>query len=190
VDRPPQAVTDLLHAWSRGDAQALDRLLPMLYRDLRREAAAQLRRESRGHTLQPTALVHEVFLRLVGQRSARWEGRAHFLAICAGLMRRILIDHARRRRRLKRGGTLCRVDLAAVPAAAATRDVDVLALDRALGDLHALDADQAKLVELRFFAGLSVEEVAAVLGVSGRTVKRDWRSARAFLLRRLSEPAA
>jgi RNA polymerase sigma factor (TIGR02999 family) len=183
-------VTDLLRAWSRGEPGALERLVPIVYRDLRRQAAAQLRREARGHTLQPTALVHEVVVRLIGQERASWEGRAHFLGVCAGLMRRVLIDHARRRRRLKRGGTLCRVDLADQPAAASTRDVDLIALDRALAELHALDADQAKLVELRFFGGLSVEEVGAVLGVSARTVKRDWRSARAWLLRRLSEPAA
>ena len=189
MEQAPEGVTDLLHAWSRGEASALDRLLPLVYRDLRREAGSQLRREGRGHTLEPTALVHEVFLRLVGQRSARWEGRAQFLAVCAKLMRRILIDHARRRLRLKRGGTLCRVELSETPAAS-SRDVDLLALDRALDDLQLLDAEQARLVELRFFGGLSVEEVAAVLGVSGRTVKRDWRSARAWLLHRLSEPAA
>jgi RNA polymerase sigma factor (TIGR02999 family) len=183
------AVTDLLHAWSRGDANALDRLLPIVYRDLRRQAAAQLRREGRSHTLQPTALVHEVFLRLVGQERASWEGRAHFLGVCARLMRRILIDHARRRRRIKRGGTLCRVDLAAEPAATSMREIDVIALDRALDELQALDAEQARLVELRFFGGLSVEELGGLLGVSERTVKRDWRSARAWLLRRLSEAA-
>jgi RNA polymerase sigma factor (TIGR02999 family) len=184
------SVTELLRDWSGGDQAALDRLMPIVYRDLRRQAAAQLRREGREHTLQPTALVHELFLRLVGQREAAWAGRAHFLAVCAGLMRRILVDHARRRSRLKRGGTLCRVDLDWEPAAPG-RDLELIALDQALQDLQALDGDQARLVELRFFGGLSTEEAAQVLGVSSRTVKRDWRSARAWLLQRLSQdPAA
>jgi RNA polymerase sigma factor (TIGR02999 family) len=183
------SVTDLLRDWSRGDAAALDQLMPIVYRDLRRQAAAQLRREGREHTLQPTALVHEVFLRLVGQREASWAGRGHVLAVCAGMMRRILVDHARRRSRLKRGGTLCRVDLEWEPAAA-ERDVDLVALDHALQELQALDGDQARLVELRFFGGLSTEEAAQVLGVSSRTVKRDWRSARAWLLQRLSRDPA
>jgi RNA polymerase sigma factor (TIGR02999 family) len=187
VDPAPADVTTLLQAWSRGEVAALDRLLPAVYGDLRRLAGAQLRREGRAHTLQPTALVHELFLRLAGQERARWHNRAQFLALCAGLMRRVLIDHARRRRRLKRGGTLCRVDLADQPAAAA-QDVDVITLDRALDELKQLDAGQARMVELRFFGGLSVEEVAEVTGVSSRTVKRDWRSARAFLLTRLTEP--
>jgi RNA polymerase sigma-70 factor (ECF subfamily) len=187
------AVTDLLQAWSRGEPGALEQLVPMVYLDLRRQAAAQLRREGREHTLQPTALVHEVFLRLAGQTLVRFEDRAHFLGVCAGLMRRVLIDHARRRLRQKRGGTLCRVELDFEPESPERRDVDLIALDRALDELQALDPDQARLVELRFFAGLSTEEAAQALGVSSRTVKRDWRSARAWLLHRLSregEPAA
>jgi RNA polymerase sigma factor (TIGR02999 family) len=190
---PKAAVTDLLQAWSRGQPGALDELVPMVYLELRRRAAAQLRREGRAHTLQPTALVHEVFIRLVGQTRLRFEDRAHFLAVCAGLMRRVLIDHARRRLRAKRGGTLCRVELDFEPEAPERRDLDLLAVDRALDELQALDPEQARLVELRFFAGLSTEEAAEALGVSSRTVKRDWRSARAWLLHRLTsegEPGA
>jgi RNA polymerase sigma factor (TIGR02999 family) len=184
---PAPDVTGLLRAWCRGDAAALESLLPLLYQDLRRGAAAQLRREPRGHTLQPTALVHEVVLRLLRQTRMNFDSRAHFLAVCAGLMRRVLIDHARRRRRIRRGGTWCRVELSQEPAAPVVHELDVLALDQALSELHALDADQARLVEMRFFAGLSTREAAGVLGVSERTVKRDWRSARAWLLHRLSE---
>jgi len=183
-------VTALLQAWSGGEPGALDRLLPAVYRDLRRLAASRLRREQRGHTLQPTALVHEAVLRLMGQERLSFESRAHFLAVCAGLMRRVLIDHARRRRRIKRGGTLCRVDLAEDVGADGGRDVDLIALDRALDELSGLDAGQARLVEMRFFAGLSTEETAEVLGVSARTVKRDWRSARAWLLHRLGPSPA
>ena len=180
-------MTDLLRAWNEGDPHALERLIPAVYQELRRQAAAQLRRESPGHTLQPTALVHELFLRLTRQTQTTWEGRVHFLAVAAGIMRRILVDHARRRRRVKRGGTLCRVPLADAPAAGDGREIDVLALDQALRELAALDADQGRLVELRFFAGLSTDEAAVALGVSSRTVKRDWRSAKAWLLRRLGE---
>jgi RNA polymerase sigma factor (TIGR02999 family) len=186
---PGPAVTDLLQAWSRGEPEALDRLVPLVYLDLRRQAAAQLRREGPGHTLQPTALVHEVLLRLLGQTRLRWEDRAHFLAVCSGLMRRVLIDHARRRLRRKRGGTLLRVELDFEPAAAERRDLDLIALDRALDELQSLDPQQSRLVEMRFFGGLSTEEAAEALGVSSRTVKRDWRSARAWLLRRLSPEA-
>jgi RNA polymerase sigma factor (TIGR02999 family) len=186
----PPAITDLLRAWNDGDPQALERLMPAVYVDLRRQAAAQIRREGPGHTLQPTALVHELFLRLAQQTRTSWEGRVHFLAVSAGIMRRILVDHARRRRRVKRGGTLCRVPLEDAPAAGAGRDVDVIALDEALRELAALDAEQARLVELRFFAGLTTEETAAALGVSSRTVKRDWRSAKAWLLDRLGGAGA
>jgi RNA polymerase sigma factor (TIGR02999 family) len=180
-------VTDLLQAWSRGEPGALESLVPAVYAELRRRAAAQLRREGPGHTLQPTALVHELFLRLAEQTRMTWEDRAHFLAVCSGLMRRVLIDHARRRLRRKRGGTLLRVELDFEPGAAmAARDLDLVALDRALEELVALDPEQARLVEMRFFGGLSTEEAAEALGVSARTVKRDWRSARAWLLHRLS----
>lgn len=185
-DPAPEAVTDLLQAWNRGEPGALERLLPAVYADLRRQAARQLRREAAGHTLQPTALVHELFLRLAGQRCLQWESRSHFLAVCAGLMRRVLVDHARRRQRVKRGGLLCRVELDSEAAPARERDLDLVALDQALRELQALDEQQARLVELRFFGGLTTEESASVLGVSPRTVKRDWRSARAWLLGRLA----
>lgn len=184
-DPRPEAVTDLLLAWNRGEQGALERLMPAVYADLRRQAARQLRGEMAGHTLEPTALVHELYLRLERQHSLRWESRAHFLAVCAGLMRRVLVDHARRRQRFKRGGLLCRVELEDQPAGASAPDLDLVALDRALGELQTLDAQQARLVEMRFFGGLTHEESASVLGISERTVKRDWRSARAFLLERL-----
>jgi RNA polymerase sigma factor (TIGR02999 family) len=189
---PALPVTELLQAWGRGEPGAIDRLVPAVYLELRRRAAVQLRREGAGHTLQPTALVHEVFLRLFDQTRVRFEGRAHFLAVCSGIMRRVLIDHARRRLRAKRGGTLLRVELDFEPEAEAARELDLVALDRALDELMALDPEQARLVEMRFFGGLTTEEAALALGVSSRTVKRDWRSAKAWLLHRLSEgtPAA
>lgn len=187
MSEPTHDLTGLLHRWQAGDSAVEERLLPLVYGELRRIAGRELRRERSDHTLQPTALVHELFLRLTRQTQTSWEGRVHFLAVSAGIMRRILVDHARRRRRVKRGGTLCRVPLEDAPAQDAGRDVDVIALDDALRELAALDADQGRLVELRFFAGLSTEETAVALGVSSRTVKRDWRSAKAWLLRRLGE---
>jgi RNA polymerase sigma factor (TIGR02999 family) len=180
-------VTGLLQAWSRGEPGALERLMSAVYADLRRQAARHLRREAPGHTLQPTALVHETFIRLVGQPRVRFQNRVHFLAACSHVMRRVLVDHARRRKRLKRGGLLCRVELEAGPACGGGgQDLELLALHGALEDLQALDGEQARLVEMRFFGGLTNEEAAEALGVSPRTAKRSWRSARAFLLSRLS----
>ena len=175
-------VTGLLLDWSDGDSTALDRLMPFLIADLRRQAAAYMRRERRGHTLQPTALVNEVYLRLVDQKRTRWKDRAHFFAVAAQLMRRILVDHARGRGRRKRGGDAQRVSLDEARDVALVRDVDVLALDQALDELARLDARQARVVELRFFGGLSLAEIAEVHGVHPITVSRDWRNARAWLL--------
>jgi RNA polymerase sigma factor (TIGR02999 family) len=183
--KPPSTVTELLHAWGAGDERALDRLVPAVYAELRRQAERQLRRESAGHTLQPTALVHEAYLRLVDQREAKWEGRSQFFGVAAQLMRRILVDHARGRGAAKRGGGAARVTLAEGSAEAAEGEVDVLALDEALTRLATLDARQARVVELRYFAGLGVEEVAQVLDVSPATVKREWTMARAWLRREL-----
>ena len=181
------AVTQVLGQWSRGDKTALDRLAPLIYPELRRIAGRQLRHERADHTLQPTALVHEVFLHLVDQRRASWHNRAHFFAVAAQVMRRILVDHARSRETLKRGGAVTTVTLEADGADVSVDPVaaEVLAVDEALARLAAQDPDQARVVELRFFGGLSVEETAHVMDRSARTVKRDWRMAKAWLFREL-----
>jgi RNA polymerase sigma factor (TIGR02999 family) len=181
----PRDVTALLGDWSRGDRTALDRLLPLVYADLRRVAARQLRSERAGHTLQPTALVHEVFIRLVDQRHVDWQNRAHFFGVAAQVMRRILVDHARRRGASKRGEGVRCVSIDDAQDVAASDGMPVLALDHALERLEAVDTDLAKVVELRAFGGLTIEEVAHVLGVSPSTAKRDWRTAKAWLNREL-----
>jgi len=179
-------VTGLLHAWKAGDAAASDALVPLVYAELRRQARRALRREGEGHTLQATALVHEAWLRLDGQHQAHWESRTQFLAVAAQMMRRVLVDHARTRRALKRGGGETQLTLGSAEQAAATPDdVDVLALDDALGRLATLDPRKARLVELRYFAGLSIPEAAAALGVSQATVGREWAVARMWLRREL-----
>jgi len=179
----PESVTELLQAWSAGDAEAGERLIPLVYRDLRRRAARYLRKEPAGHTLQPTALVHEAYLRLIGQ-DLTWHNRSHFFAVASLVMRRVLVDHARRRRTTKREGV--RVALDEALDAAAARGVDVLHLDEALTQLSALDARQARIVELRFFGGFSEEETADALAISPATVRRDWSAARAWLFRWMS----
>jgi RNA polymerase sigma-70 factor (ECF subfamily) len=181
-----EGVTKLLKAWSEGDREALDRLVPLVYAELKRRAGAQLARERGSHTLQPTALVHEAFLRLVDQRSARWQNRAQFFAVAAQLMRRILVDHARARAADKRGGDAVRISLDDAGDASTSPEPDVLLLNQALERLARLDERQARVVELRYFGGLTVEEVAAVLEVSQITVKRDWAMARAWLYRELT----
>lgn len=180
-------LTQLLVRWSEGDAAALEQLLPTIYRELRRIAASQLRRERLDHTLVPTALVHEVYLRLIDQRRASWENRAHFFGVAAQLMRRILVDHARAHHAAKRGDRAARVslDVALEEARDSERPEDILAIDLALERLARLDPEQARVVELRFFAGLTVEETAHVLNRSSRTIKREWRLARAWLFREL-----
>jgi RNA polymerase sigma factor (TIGR02999 family) len=182
------AVTHVLTEWSRGDTTALDRLVPLIYPELRRIAGRQLRRERSDHTLQPTALVHEVFLHLVDQRRATWDNRAHFFAVAAQLMRRILVDHARSRGTLKRGGAVAKLTLEIDAADVQVNPLaaEVLAVDEALARLAARDPDQARIVELRFFGGLSVEETAFVMGRSARTIKREWRIAKAWLFRELT----
>lgn len=180
----PSPVTELLLAWGRGEGEAKERLLPLVYDDLRRRAAGYLRRERPGHTLQPTALVHEAYLRLVDQEKADWRNRAQFLGVASQMMRRILVDHARARLAGKRGGGAIMVTLTQEPAASGP-DVDLAALDEALEELAALDSRQAKLIELRFFGGLSIEETGEVLDISPATVKRDWTAARAWLFKRL-----
>ena len=181
----PGAVTELLRAWSDGEDGALERLTPLVEAELRRLARGYMGRERRGHTLQPTALVNEAFLRLTDARRVRWQDRAHFLGISARLMRRVLVDHARSRGYRKRGGDAQRVTLNDGHVASAEPTLDVVALDRALEKFAAVDERKSRVIELRFFGGLSVEETAEVLHVSPDTVKRDWRLAKLWLLREL-----
>ena len=177
----PPGVTQLLLDWRNGDKEALDRVLPLVYGELRRLAAGYLSREGVGHTLQPTALVHEAYLRLVDQRQVDWRNRAQFLGIAASMMRRILVNHARDRRAAKRGGDAERVSLSLVDTPSGGSDVDLIALEDALHRLAALDPRKAQVVELKFFGGLTTEEIAEVLQVSGATVEREWSFARAWL---------
>jgi RNA polymerase sigma factor (TIGR02999 family) len=178
----------LLVAWGKGDDGALATLLPLVYDELRQLARRHLRGERQGHTLQPTALVHEAYARLVDQERIPWQGRTHFFAMAAETMRRILVDHARKRHAAKRGGQGIQITLDESLAVADRRDVDVIALDDALNGLASLDAMQAKLVELRFFSGLGIEETAKVLGISPATVKREWSAAKAWLYREMTKP--
>ena len=184
---PPAHVTELLLAWGGGDQSAVDRLIPLIYDELRRLAKSHLRRERPNHTLQPTALVNEAYLRLVDQDRTRWQNRAHFFGAAANVMRRILVDHARQKQAEKRGGGEQRVTLAEDVAAAGQPDVNLLALDDALDRLAALDPQKSRIVELRYFSGLSVEETAEALGVSPATVTRHWRTAKAWLHREIGE---
>lgn len=179
-------ITELLAGYSRGDKQALDKLMPIVYDELRRQAARYLRREKAGHTLQTTALIHEAYVRLVDQRQVQWQNRAHFFGIAAQMMRRILVDHARSKQRTKRGGSDIRVSLNDLQVPTQSQDLDVVALDEALERLAAMDEQQARVVELRFFSGLTVEETAEVMSISPATVKRDWSVAKAWLHRELS----
>ena len=181
--------TELLRAWADGDSQALEVLTPRVYRELRRVAAHLLQNERPGHTLQSTDLVHEVYLRLVNAREVDWQHRAHFFAVAATLMRRILLDRARRRTAAKRGGKAQPLDLDKAPDLGQMRARELLALDEALDALAAVDPRKARVVELRFFGGLSVKETASVVKVSSDTVKSDWKTARAWLLTELSGPS-
>ena len=182
----PGAVTELLRAWSDGDDGALERLTPLVVMELRRLARAYMRRERRDHTLQTTALLNEAFLRLTDARRVRWQDRAHFLAMAARLMRRVLVDHARSRGYIKRGGGARRVTLDEGLVRSGEPALDVVELDRALEALAAVDPRKSRLIDLRYFGGLSVEETAEVLQVSPDTVKRDWRLAKLWLLRELA----
>jgi RNA polymerase sigma factor (TIGR02999 family) len=186
---PSSRITVLLRAWSQGDRNALEELLPLVYAELHRQAERAMRAQPDGHTLQTTALVHEAYLRLVGGAGAEWQSRAHFFGVAARAMRSVLIDHARARRAAKRGGGAAAVTLD--PGTAMDRPpgpdrVDVEVLDIALTRLGALDPRQARVVELRYFAGLSIEETAEVLGISHATVEREWRTARLWLRRELA----
>lgn len=180
----PEAVTQLLVEWQHGSQKALDRLIPLVYDELRAIAGRYLSREPASHTLQSTALVHEAYVRLIGQRSVEWQNRAHFFGIAAQMMRRILVDHARRQHRDKRGGWTPKLSLDdAMAAAAPEPHFDLIALDDALTALALVDSRGARIVELRFFSGLTIDETAEVLDISAGTVKREWSAARAWLYR-------
>ena len=183
-----EPVTQLLVEWQNGSQKALDRLIPLVYEELRTIAGRYLSRESVGHTLQSTALVHEAYVRLVGQRRVQWQNRAHFFGIAAQMMRRILVDHARHQHRDKRGGPAQKLSLdEAIAVAEPEVDVDLLALDEALTALARIDPRGARIIELRFFSSLTIEETAEVLDVSTGTVKRDWIAARAWLYREMKQ---
>jgi RNA polymerase sigma factor (TIGR02999 family) len=186
----PREVTGLLLAWSEGNEDALQKLVPAVYQELRRLARYYLSRERAGHTLQATALVHEAYQKLIDTPKVHWRDRAHFFAICAQLMRRILVDHARSRGYLKRGGAVCLVPLEEAFAASSEPGKDVLAIDEALSALAEVDPRKAQVVELRFFGGLTAEETAEVLKISPESVLRDWRLAKSWLLREIKGGAA
>jgi RNA polymerase sigma factor (TIGR02999 family) len=182
---PPSQVTVLLQEWRGGDHEALDALLPLVYKELRRLAHFQLRNERADHTLQSAALVHEAYLRLIGINPPEWESRTHFFAIAAQLMRQILVDYARRHSAKKRGGSICKLSLEDATATSPRKDVDVVALDDALKSLAKIDARQSRVVELRFFAGLSLKEISKAMDIAPATVQRDWTTARAWLHREI-----
>ena len=184
--QPPSQVTKLLQGWRGGDRNDLEALLPLVYDELRRLAHHHLKNERPEHTLQSTALVHEAYCRLVGQDLPEWKSRAHFFAIAAQLMRQILVDYARRRRASKRGSGVCMLTLDNAVALPRRKEVDVVALDDALNILAEVDPRQSRVVELRFFAGLSLEETSEVMGIATATVQRDWTAARAWLHREIS----
>jgi RNA polymerase sigma-70 factor, ECF subfamily len=180
-------ITELLLQWRRGDESALEELMPLVYEELRRLARQCMRGERPGHTLQTTALVNEAYLRLVNSSRVQWQDRAHFFAIASQLMRRVLVDEARKRHNLKRGGEYLRVTIDKVELSSQPRDFDLLALDHALDRLAEFAPRKSKVVELRFFGGLSIEETALVMGISTDIVKREWRTAKLWLLQELSE---
>lgn len=182
---PKGQITGLLQDWRNGDQTAIDKLLPIVYDELRRLAAGFFRRERLNHTLEPTALVHEAYLHLVDQNRVGWENRAHFFGAAARLMRRILIDHARSHNAAKRGGGEIKISLAEDVAVTNQRALDLITLDGALDELEVLDEQQSRIVEMRYFGGLSIEETAEVLAISPATVKREWNTARAWLYRRM-----
>ena len=182
-------ITQMLQAWSNGDQAALDALMPIVYEELHKQAARYLRRERADHTLQTTALIHETYLKLIDQREVNWENRNHFFAIAANLMRRILVDHARSKKREKRGGAAADLPLdeaALVVSADSGQNIDLIALDEALNRLAEFDARQVQVVELRYFSGLSLEETAAALKISRSTAAEDWALAKAWLRREMT----
>lgn len=182
-------VTQVLLDWKGDESRAAERLMPLVYDELRRLAAGYLRRERSDHTLQATGLVHEAYLRLVDQQNLTWRDRAHFFAVCAQVMRRILVDHARNHRRAKRGAGREKLELNEALVPAEERTVDLLALDEAMRDLTTFDLQKSRIVELRFFGGLTTGEISEVLSISERTIRREWRIAKAWLRRRVMEEA-
>jgi len=182
----PNDLTQLLHAWRKGDEAARNQLMSLVYDELRRLAGNYLRRERAGHTLQPTALVHEAYLQLIDQSQVSWESRAHFFGAAARLMRRILVDHARAHNAEKRGGGEERLELNEAIGVPEQKDINLLALDDALSELARIDPQQSQIVELRYFGGLSIEETATVLNISPATVKREWSMAKVWLYRQIS----
>src|SRR5712664_1058196 len=180
-DLAPTAVTQLLVNWSNGDKAALDEMLPLVYQELRRIAVNRLRQENPNHTLQPTALVNEAYLRLIDQRDVNWQNRAQFFGLAAEMMRRILVNHPLHRQAAKRGGGAQRVPLEVAVNSFEQKDVNLVALDEALKNLSTIDARKSQIVELKFFGGLTVEEIAEILQVSSDTIERDWKVARAWL---------
>lgn len=188
MTRPPsEEVSLLLSNWSDGDAEALDKLIPVVYEELRRLAHHYMRHERAGHTLQTTALVNEAYMRLADYKKMRWQSRAHFFAVAAQVMRRILVEHARSRTYLKRGGGAQKVSIDEAAIVSEGRSAEVIAVDDALKELEAWDSRKGKIVELRFFGGLSIEETAEVLKISPTTVQREWRSAKAWLHNSISQ---
>jgi RNA polymerase sigma factor (TIGR02999 family) len=179
-------VTQLLVSWGNGDQQSLESLIPLVYDELRRQARRYLRRERPDHTLQSSALVHEVYVRLIDQRQANWHNRSQFFGVAAQLMRRILVDHARSRGAVKRGAGVTKLAIAEEVAAIEMQNVDLIALDSSLTKLEQIDPQQCRIVELRFFSGLSIEDTADALSISPATVKRDWAMAKAWLYREIS----
>ena len=185
---PPKSdITDLLVDWNNGDKSAIDRLLPLVERELHRLAHSYMRKEGPNHTLQTTALINETYLRLVDQRRVKWQNRAHFFGIAAQIMRRILLNYARDQNRLKRGGKAIHVSLSEASILPAEKDREIMALDDALNRLEAIDERKARVVELRFFGGLTVDEIAEVLKISNVTVMRDWAFAKAWLAREMAD---
>jgi RNA polymerase sigma factor (TIGR02999 family) len=187
---PSPDVTRLLIDWSNGKQEALEELAPVIYSELHKLASRYLRRERPDHTLQSTALVHEAWMKLIDQRNVRWQNRAHFFGVAAQMIRRILVDYARSRHAAKRGANACKLSLDDAIETPQKKDLDLISLDDALKGLADIDPQQSRLVELRFFAGLSIEETAEVLGVSPATVKREWVSAKAWLYREMSRGTA
>lgn len=188
MENEQQNITQLLKEWNSGRREALDELMPFVYEELRRQASRYLRRERIGHTLQATALINEAYLKLIGQNKVEWQNRAHFFAIAAQAMRRILVDYARERKRDKRGGSAENLPIEeALQISSNEKSVDLIALDDALNKLAKLDERQARIVELRYFSGLDIDETAEVLGISNATVRRDWNMAKAWLYQRISK---
>jgi RNA polymerase sigma factor (TIGR02999 family) len=182
-------ITELLSAWSNGDQKALDKLIPLVYEELHRLAARYMRRENPGHTLQTSALVNEAYIKLIGQKNVRWQNRAHFFGIAAQLMRRILVDHARTHGALKRGAGASRLPLDETAIVALDRSTDFILIDDALRNLALIDPSKSRIVEMRFFGGLTTEEIAEVEKVSPSTIEREWRKAKAWLYREINHLA-